>query len=235
MLRSSMLHHAARAVPWPLVAAASLLITGLLAAVRYDSWTLWPLQGTAVGLLAGAVGWCLDEPAAAVVDPAPRGLAWRTLARTAGIAPLLAAWCAAVWWARADLYGHPWAVLVQGFAAATVATAWVTRRRAAGEATPGQRWAIVVVPVTTAWALVRPVEEHLPVFPYGYGDAFGDWTISSAGWAVTGLTAALMLAATLIRDGRPWYRPRAGRPSGISGSGHRDQRRDQPVLDRGGG
>jgi hypothetical protein len=201
-----MLRHAARAVPWPLLATAALLIVGLLGAVRYDHWTLWPLQGTAVGLLAGAVGWCLDEPAAAVVDAAPRGLAWRTLARACGIAALLATWSAAVWWAHAELYGHQWAVLAQGFGAAAVATAWVTWRRAAGEATPGQRWAIVMVPATTVWALVRPLERYLPVFPYAFGGDYGNWTMSSAGWTVTGLTAALTLAAILVRDGRPWRR-----------------------------
>jgi hypothetical protein len=211
-----MLRHAGRAVPWILIAAASLLIVGLLGAVRYDNWTLWPLQGTAVGLLAGAVGWCLDEPAAAVVDPTPRGLAWRTIARACGIAVLLAAWSAAVWWARAAFYGHPWAVFTQGLAAAAVATAWVTWRRAGGEATPGQRWAIAIVPASTAWALVRPLPHHLPVFPYAFGGAYGDWTVSSAGWSITGLTATLLLAATLLRDGRPWYRSRGnhGRHAG---------------------
>nr|BFE59813.1 hypothetical protein GCM10020063_043390 [Dactylosporangium thailandense] len=206
--------HAARAVPWPLVTVAALLIAGLLAAVRYDNWTLWPLQGTAVGLLAGAVGWCLDEPAAAVVDPAPRGLAWRTLARASGIAVLLAAWSAAVWWARTELYGHPWAVLGQGYAAAIIATAWVTWRRTRGEATPGQRWAIAVVPAVTVWALVRPIERHVPVFPYAFGGGFGDWTLSARGWAVAGGAGAVALALALIRDGRPWRRPAAmaGRP-----------------------
>lgn len=199
MSRSPLLHHAARAVPWPLVVAAALLIVALLGAVRFDNWTLWPMQGVAVGLLAGAVGWCLDEPAAAVVDATPRGLAWRTLARSTGIAALLVVWCAAVWWTRDELYGHPWAVLVQGLAAAASGTAWVTWRRSAGEAIPGQRWAVVAVPVTTVWALVRPVEDHLPVFPYAYEG----WTVSVAGWSVAGLLAALALTVTLVRDGRP--------------------------------
>jgi hypothetical protein len=197
-----MVRHAARALPWPLIAAAGLLIAGLLAAVRCDNWTLWPLQGTAVGLLAGAVGWCLDEPAAAVVDPAPRGLAWRTLARSAGVAVLLAAWSVTVWWARDAFYGHPWAVLVQGWAAAAIAAAWVTGRRSAGEATPGQRWAIVAVPACTAWALVRPFGRQIPIFPYAYGDGHGDWSTSVAGWSVAGLIAAGLLALILIKDGR---------------------------------
>jgi hypothetical protein len=201
-----MLRHAARGVPWSLIAAAALLIPGLLAFVRYDPWTLWPLQGTAVGLLAGAVGWCLDEPAAAVVDPLPRGLAWRTLARATGLAVLFVGWSAGVWWARPGLYGHPWAVFGQGLAAAAIATTWVTWRRAGGEASPGQRWAIVVVPATTAWALVKPLEKQLPVFPYAFGGEYGDWAVSAAGWTIIGLLACALLALILTREGRPWER-----------------------------
>ena len=32
---------------------------------------MWPLQGIAVGLLAGVAGFAYDEPAAAVVDTLP--------------------------------------------------------------------------------------------------------------------------------------------------------------------
>jgi hypothetical protein len=201
-----MLRHAARGLPWPLIGAAAVLIPGLLALVRADPWTLWPLQGTAVGLLAGAVGWCLDEPAAAVVDPAPRGLAWRTSARAAGIAVLLLAWSAGVWWARSGLYGHPWAVLGQGLAATAIGAAWVTWRRARGEASPGQRWALGVVPATTAWALVKPLKQQFPVFPYAFGDRYGDWTVSVAGWTAVGLLAAVLLMLILTREGRSWER-----------------------------
>jgi hypothetical protein len=201
-----MVRHAARGVPWPLIGAAALLLPGLLALVRYDPWTLWPLQGTAVGLLAGAVGWCLDERAAAVVDAAPRGLAWRTVARSAGIVVLLAFWSAGVWWARGALYGHPWAVFGQGVAAAAIATAWVTWRRACGEASPGQRWAVTVIPATTAWALVKPLDRQLPVFPYAFGNEYGDWAVSAASWTAVGLLAAVLLLLILTREGRPWER-----------------------------
>ena len=196
-----MLHYASRAVPWTLVAVASLLVVALLGAVRLDQWTLWPLQGTAVGLLAAAVGWCLDEPAAAVVDPAPRGLAWRTLARAIGIVVLLSAWSVGVWWARAHMFGHPWAVFGQGLAAALIATAWVTWCRVDGATTPGQRWAITIIPMTTAWALVKPFKQQLPVFPYASGGPYGDWTTSSIAWSVAGLLAIGLLLLTLTREG----------------------------------
>src|ERR1700712_2266593 len=86
--------------------------------VRWNAWVLWPLEGTAVGLLAGATAWCFDEVAAAVADAAPRGPAWRAPARAPAVALLLAAWTAPVLHAgdRA-LFGHRDAVLVQGLAA----------------------------------------------------------------------------------------------------------------------
>src|SRR5690606_35623713 len=110
--------------------------------------------------------WCLDEPSAAIVDGCPRGLAARTCARMAGMVVVLIAWCLGVWWAWDDLFGHPRTVLVQGLSAAAVTVAVVTALRTAGQARPGQRWAAFVVPASTAWALARPLDRYLPVFPY---------------------------------------------------------------------
>lgn len=204
-----MFRYARRAVPWSLVAAGSALLVVLIALVEYDPWRLWPLQGIAVGLLAATTAWCLDEPAAAVVDPSPRGLAWRTAARLPAVALPAAVWTIGCWSARDSLFGHPGAVTAQGLAAAAMALAWVTARRTGGDATPGQRLALVVVPVTTAWALVRPAQEWLPVFPYGPDGAdSADWRASVVGWAVLGLAAALVLAVLLATEGRV---PRARR------------------------
>lgn len=200
-----MCRYAARALPWLLIGVTAMILFGLMALVRAFAWTLWPLQGVGVGLVAAAAGWCLDEPAAAVVDAAPRGLAWRTGVRTTGIASLLATWTAAVCWAGDALFGHPGAVLVQGYGAAAIGGAWATWRRSRGEATPGQRWAIAVVPVSAAWALVRPWEERLPVFPYADGPTAG-WAASTAGWLVATAAALLVLAWTLSRAGRPLAR-----------------------------
>lgn len=177
-----------------------MLLVVLLVALRLYVWTLWPLEGVAVGLLAGAVGWCLDEPAAVVVDATPRGLAWRTTARLGGVVVLLAAWSAGVWLARDELFGHPWAVWLQGLVAAAVAAAWGTARRAAGEATPGQRWAVAVVPLMTAWALVRPFPRVLPVLPYGFDGSGGDWAASTRLWASLGLVALVVLMRLLVRE-----------------------------------
>ncbi|MCL1870276.1 MAG: hypothetical protein FWF90_07670 [Promicromonosporaceae bacterium] len=195
-----MLRHAGRAVPWALVAVAAVLVVGLLGLVRWRPWTLWPLEGVAVGLLAAAAGWCLDEPAAAVVDVAPRGLAWRTATRAPGIGVLVLAWAGGVRWAGDALFGHPLDVLQQGGAGVLVAMAWTTWRRAAGESSPGGRWALTVVPLAAGWALVRPWPDAVPVFPFG-PDA--GWRASAVGWsAATGLAGAA-LAVVLTLDGVP--------------------------------
>ena len=80
-----MVRYAARAVPWVRISLAAALVALLMELVRWNPWVLWPLEGTAVGLLAGATAWCFDESAAVVVDVAPRGLAWRTAARTPAV------------------------------------------------------------------------------------------------------------------------------------------------------
>ncbi len=211
--------YAARAIPWRLLGACTALLGTLMALVRVHPWTLWPLQGLAVGLLAGAVGWCLDEPAAAVVDAAPRGLPWRTAARAIGIAPLAAVWLLLVWWARPALFGHPGTIAVQGLSASAIASAWVTWRRAGAAATPGNRFATAVVPLAAAWALARPLETRLPIFPYGPAGPAANWAGSTWLWATAGATALVFTTVLLARDGRlppirglrRWGAPRASR------------------------
>lgn len=207
-----MLGHAARAVPWGRVALAAGLVVLLMDLVRRDPWALWPLQGTAVGLLAGATAWCFDDVAVAVVDTAPRGLAWRAAARSPAVLVLVLAWVLAVHRTGDDAgFGHPRAVLVQGLVAITVGAAVACWRRARGEEAPGLVFAGVVVPAVTAWALVRPFDEQLAVFPYGTTSATG-WHLSTVGWAVTGALAAALLVAALADA--PWWRLRVspGRP-----------------------
>jgi hypothetical protein len=175
--------------------------------VRWNPWVLWPLEGMAVGLLAGAAAWCFDEPAAAVVDTLPRGLAWRTTACTPGLVVLLATWVVVALHAGPDaLFGHGDAVVVQGVAATAAGGAAATWSRARGEATPGLRIAAVVVPVSTAWALLRPLRRELPVFPYGTSPS-SDWQASTTGWvllAVASVVAVFLVLAELGRRHRPW-------------------------------
>jgi hypothetical protein len=198
-----MIRYAASAVPWARVVSSAALIVLLMELVRWSPWILWPLQGTAVGLLAGASAWCFDEPAAVVVDVAPRGLAWRTGARAPAVLGLTLVWCASVWHAgdRA-LFGHSVSVLVQGLAAVAVGAGYAGCRRAWGEPAPGLILATTLIPLTTAWALVRPLEDWLNVFPYGTSSA-NAWATSTTGWIALGIVAAVVLTAALS-DARWW-------------------------------
>ena len=197
-----MIRYAAAAVPWTRIATAACLVVALMELVGRWPWTMWPLEGAAVGLLAGATAWCFDEPAAAVVDPAPRSLRWRTVARASGVLVLVAAWVLSVWRAWDNLFAHPWAVTGQGIGACLAGAAWATWRRSGGEPSPGLVLATSVVPVATAWALIRPFEKEFPVFPYGY-EGSGDWDISQAGWTLAAAGAAAILFAALA-DARWW-------------------------------
>lgn len=205
-----MLRYAARAVPWLRVALAAVLVVLLMELVRWNPWVLWPLEGTAVGLLAGASAWCFDESAAVVVDVAPRSLAWRTSARTPAVLGLTLVWCAVVWHAgdRA-LFGQSVNVLAQGLVAIAIGAGYAGWRRAWGEPTPGLVLATAVVPLTSAWALVRPLETRLPVFPYGISSA-GDWATSTMGWVILGTLALAVLAAAL--SDAPWWSVRVSQP-----------------------
>lgn len=191
--------HLARGVPWLRLLVTSALLLGLLVTLREDPLTLWPLQGTAVGLLAAAVGWCFDDASAEVVDPLPRDLHWQASVRLLPVLLLLVAWSVGCWWVRDALLAHPWAIWGQGLAAAAVACAWVLWRRIRGEAEPGHLWALAVVPIVTGWALLHPARATLPVFPYAGEDATA-WSLSVCGWAVLGclgLVAWLVLRADL--------------------------------------
>jgi hypothetical protein len=190
------------ALPWRRLVAAAVLLCVLMDCVRRWPWSLWPLEGIAVGLLAAAVAWCLDEPAGAVVDAAPRPLWWRTVVRSAGIAGLVAVWTVAVWSARHSLFGHPWDVWIQGLTCSAVGVAWATWRRSTGVPSPGSAFAAGLVPVAAGWALLRPLGGTIPVFPY----ADGDWTTSTLGWIGTGLGALACL--TLVLSDARWWRVR---------------------------
>ncbi len=210
-----MVRYAARAVPWVRVSLAAVLVVLLMELVRWNPWVLWPLEGTAVGLIAGAAAWCFDESAAVVVDVAPRSLAWRTAARTPAVLVLAVVWCGVVAHAGDDaLFGRSAGVLVEGLAALAVGSAYASWRRAWGESTPGLVLATAVVPLTSAWALVRPLESRLPVFPYGTSSA-GDWATSTVGWVILGSLALVFLAAAL--SDAPWWSVRF--PTPVTGCG----------------
>ncbi len=197
-----MVRVAAYTLPWGRLAAAAVLLGILMEGVRRWPWVLWPLEGIAVGLLAAAVAWCLDEPAGAIVDALPRPLWWRTSAHAAGIAGLVGVWSVAVWWSRDSLFGHPWDVWAQGLSGGLVGAAWVTCRRSTGVRTPGMGFAATIVPIAALLALVRPFARTFPVFPYA-DKGYADWTTSRIGWTVVAALAVVCLALVLS-DARWW-------------------------------
>lgn len=193
-----MLRYALRAVPWTRLAATVVTLTVLLEVVRRWPWTMWPLQACAVGLVAAAAAWSLDEPSAAVVDAAPRSLLWRTAARAIALGAVLAAWLGLMWWSRASLFGHANDVALQGVSALVLVSAVVTWARSGGRTAPGRATAIVVVPTAAFLGLARPFADEVPIFPYGPED---DWALSRGIW-VGLLAAGVLLGTAALTDAR---------------------------------
>jgi hypothetical protein len=186
--------HAARALPWPLLAATAALLYALLSAVEHWPYQVWPLQGVAVGLVAGIAAYAYDEPAAAVVDTLPRGLAWRTTARSLGVLLLLGWWCAVVVVTRNAYFGHPAAVAWQGLAATVAVVAAVTHLRRRGMAGPATVVGTATVGAAAYVALARPLADRVPLFPY---TPAGHWADSGTLWTAVLVAAAIWLVATL--------------------------------------
>ena len=113
--------------------ASCVVVAALMAMVAAWPEVVWPLQGAAVGLLAGAAAWSMDETSAAVVDTLPRPLSWRTAARAAAVVPSALVWTGCVLLLRRPAAAAPRPFLLQGFAAVLLAVAFVTWRRALGE------------------------------------------------------------------------------------------------------
>ncbi|MEI8408867.1 MULTISPECIES: hypothetical protein [unclassified Kribbella] len=183
-----MIRYAARAVPWGLLGTGAALTIGLLLLVERWPYTLWPLQGTAVGLLAATVVWCYPEPAAAVVDTLPRGLWWRTTARSAGAVALVVVWVVAVRETRPGYFGHAADVAWQGIALVVATAGFLTWQRSRGSEGPARAVSAGIVGIATFVALARPFADVVPVFPYTADD---DWSTSRALWA---LPAALVIS-----------------------------------------
>lgn len=224
--------YAGSAVPWGRVVLAACLVVVLMDLVAWNPWVLWPLEGIAVGLLAGAAAWCFDETAAVVVDAAPRSLAWRAVARSPAVLLLVLAWGLGVLRVgNGTAVGHMEAIFEQGLVAIAVGAAFASWRRAEGEPVPGLLFATAVVPSVTAWALVRPFDEHLAVFPFVTTSAHG-WQMSVVGWTGVGLLAGLLLVAALTDV--PWWaaRARAGTRRGNDGGWPEPPSRPKGAPDR---
>jgi len=190
------LRHAARALPWPLLAAAAVLLYALLRAVQQWPYQVWPLQGLAVGLVAGIAAFAYDEPSAAVVDTLPRGLAWRTAARSLGVALLLGWWLVVVALTRDAYFGHAKAIAWQGLAATVAVVATTAHLRRRGAAGPATLVGTVVVSGAAFRALAWPFENRLPIFPF---TAAGHWSDSRSLWNGVLVATTIWLVATLRR------------------------------------
>lgn len=193
-----MIRHAARAVPWGLVAVACVLVPVLMAITSAWPEVMWPLQGTAIGLLAAVAAWSMDERAAAVVDTLPRPLWWRTAARCSATIPLAGVWVACILVAGDRLPDHPGLFVLQGVAALLAGVAVATWLRSRGGATPGFALAPAAVVVAATLALVRPSPERLPLFPIWEQER---WGLSAGIWWGVLLAATGLLALALTSRG----------------------------------
>ena len=191
-----MVRHAARALPWPLLAAAAALLYGLLRTVQEWPYAVWPLEGLAVGLLAGIAAFAYDEPAAAVVDTLPRGLAWRTAARSLGVVLLLGWWFVIVTLTRDAYVGHAVEIAWQGLAATVAVVATTAHLRRRGAAGPATLVGTVVVGGAMFLAMTRPFQDRLPIFPH---PAAGDWADNRMLWTCVLVATTFWLVATLRR------------------------------------
>ena len=201
-----MIRAAARAVPWGLLGIGAGLVVGLLLLVERWPYELWPLQGAAVGLLAATVVWCYPEPAAAVVDTLPRGLGWRTAARSAGAVAVVLLWLVAVRETRPGYFGHALDVAWQGIALAVAAAGFLTWLRSRGSDGPARAVSAGIVGVALFVALARPFADAVPVFPYMADD---DWARSRWLWASLPAAVVLLNLVSLAhprRPGRRWTR-----------------------------
>ena len=191
-----MVRHAARALPWPLLAAAAVLLYGLLRAVQEWPYAVWPVEGLAVGFLAGMAAFAYDEPAAAVVDTLPRGLAWRTAARSLGVALLLGWWLLVVALTRDTYLGHATAIAWQGVAATVAVVATTAHLRSRGAAGPATLVGTAVVGGAMFLALAQPLQNRLPIFPH---PAASHWSDSRMLWTGLLVATTVWLVATLRR------------------------------------
>ena len=194
-----MTRHAIRGVPWLVVLFGVAPVPALLRIVEEWPYTVWPLQGIAVGLAAAAAVWCFDETAAAVVDTLPRSLAWRTLSRLLGVGLVLGVWLLSVALTSTAYFGRAGHVAWQGVAAITAGAAYATWRRSRGTPTPASGVATGLVCGASFLALARPLDDGLPVFPYL---ASGPWAASAVLWTSVGVAAVGVLAVLLAEPAR---------------------------------
>lgn len=195
----SELVYARAATSWRMLGITVALIVTLLAIVALWPYTMWPLHGAAIGLIAGTSAWAVDETTATIVDVAPRPLWWRIAARALTPLILAVAWTAMHLAIRDRLPDQLGLLILQGVTAAVLGFAAGITLRARGRAEPGQWIASFVCPLTLGVALAKPLNDHAPLFPVWPHD---NWTRSTIIWFAAALSAVLLAVRTLWSDTR---------------------------------
>lgn len=125
------------------------------------------------------------------------------MARGVGPVVLAAEWTAVVIHAGDEnLFGQRNRILIQGGVAILAGAAFVGWRRSGGAHSPGIALTIAVVPLATAWALLRPAGGRIPIFPY-VTESPGEWQATVVGWLTVG-ALALVLLGLALGDARWW-------------------------------
>lgn len=186
-----MILHARRAVPWALVCISASLIVLMMAIVGQWPWVAWPLQGISVGLLAATAALCMDEPTPELTGTTPRPLKWRATSAGLGVLALTLTWLVGVFTVGGDLFGHRTDVLGQGIGATAAAVGAALWLRSRGTPAPGRSLSIWIVAATAGLSLIRPLEQALPLLPYG---PTGPWENSRLLWTGTTLLGLVAVA-----------------------------------------
>ena len=191
--------YARAATPWAMLGITSALIVMLLTIVSRWPYTMWPLHGTAIGLLAGTSAWAVDETTARIIDGAPRPLWWRSAARAVTPMILTVVWASMHLGIRNRLPDRLSLFMLQGVTSAALGFAAACTLRARGRSEPGQWIASFVCPLTLGVALARPLHDQAPLFPVWPHD---NWTRSTVIWSSAALIAVLLAVRTLRSDAR---------------------------------
>lgn len=184
-----------RSLPLALLAWSAVAVAALVWMASRWPTVAWPLHGAAVAVVLGASAWCGDDALAPVVDVTPRAAPFAVAVRAGGAAVLALTWVAVHLVRREELPPHLPLLAAEGVVAALAGAAWGQRARRRREVGGGARVALVAVPVLVALALVRPLSDHLPLFPLWPWEPWGRAAVLWAGLA----TAAVAVAGSELR------------------------------------
>lgn len=201
-----MIRYAARAVPWPEVAGATVLLgVGLGVLLTWPS--MWRSLWLPVLALVAMAAWAMDEPAAAVVDATPRPLRWRTLARLTAVLPAGALWIAFSVHEGGLAAPHPASgqtgvLLLIGGGGLALGAAVATTLRRRSRATPGQPTAVVIGLLLAGLGVLPQhlLPMDLALFPE---DGVHEWDWAQHFWTVLVICSVLALVAATSPSLRP--------------------------------